>query len=94
MASSLPIAFPLSPRIQMMKAIGAKLRPEPVREPLPPPKRYEAPLGLRPASVANWPQVNRAGAILRHHSKDESSGRSAVSRPRGSVSRGAVRGSR
>ena len=28
--------FPFSPRIQMLKAIRAKLRPEPIREPLPP----------------------------------------------------------
>ena len=27
--------FPFSPRIQMLKAIRAKLRPEPIREPLP-----------------------------------------------------------
>jgi len=30
--------YPLSPRIQTLRAILAKLRPEPVREPLPPPK--------------------------------------------------------
>jgi hypothetical protein len=35
--------FPLSPRIQTLRAIRAKLRPEPPREPLPPPKRYEPP---------------------------------------------------
>jgi hypothetical protein len=34
----------LSPRIKTLKAIRAKLRPEPVREPLPPPpKRYAPP---------------------------------------------------
>jgi hypothetical protein len=34
----------LSPRIKTLKAIRAKIRPEPVREPLsPPPKRYEPP---------------------------------------------------
>jgi len=34
----------LSPRIKTLKAICAKIRPEPVREPLPPPpKRYEPP---------------------------------------------------
>jgi len=34
----------LSPRIKTLKAIRAKLRSEPVREPLPPPlKRYEPP---------------------------------------------------
>ena len=35
--------FPLSPRIPTLKAIRAKLRPEPVREPEPPPKHYEPP---------------------------------------------------
>jgi hypothetical protein len=35
--------YPLSPRIQALKAILAKLRPEPVREPLPEPKRYAPP---------------------------------------------------
>jgi hypothetical protein len=35
--------YPLSPRIQMLKAILTKFRPEPVREPLPPRKRYEPP---------------------------------------------------
>jgi hypothetical protein len=37
----------LSPRIKTLKAIRAKLRPEPVREPLPPPpKRYEPPRAI------------------------------------------------
>jgi hypothetical protein len=35
--------FPLSPRIQTFKAILAKIRPEPTREPLPPPKVYAPP---------------------------------------------------
>jgi hypothetical protein len=35
--------YPRSPRIQMLKAILAKIRPEPVHEPLPPPKRYAPP---------------------------------------------------
>jgi hypothetical protein len=35
--------YPLSPRIQLLKAILGKLRPEPVREPLPEPKRYAPP---------------------------------------------------
>jgi hypothetical protein len=35
--------FPLSPRIQTLKAILGKIQPEPTREPLPPPKIY-APL--------------------------------------------------
>lgn len=33
--------YPFSPRIRTLRAILAKLRPEPVREPSPPPKRYE-----------------------------------------------------
>jgi hypothetical protein len=34
----------LSPRIRTLKAIRSKIRPEPVREPLPPPpKRYAPP---------------------------------------------------
>jgi len=35
--------YPLSPRIRTLRAILAKLRPEPVREPLPPPKVYAPP---------------------------------------------------
>jgi hypothetical protein len=35
--------YPLSPRIQLLKSILGKLRPEPVREPLPDPKRYAPP---------------------------------------------------
>jgi hypothetical protein len=35
--------FPLSPRIQTLKGILGKIRPEPVREPLPPLKHYEPP---------------------------------------------------
>jgi len=35
--------YPLSPRIQTVKAILDKIRPEPVREPLPPRKHYEPP---------------------------------------------------
>jgi hypothetical protein len=35
--------YPLSPRIQLLKAILAKLRPEPAREPLPPLKVYAPP---------------------------------------------------
>jgi hypothetical protein len=34
--------YPLSSRVQMLKAILGKIRPEPAREPLPPPpKHYE-----------------------------------------------------
>jgi hypothetical protein len=35
--------YPLSPRIQTLKAILAKLRPEPARESLLPPKVHAAP---------------------------------------------------
>jgi hypothetical protein len=35
--------YPLSPRIRTLRAILAKLRPEPVREPLPPLKVYAPP---------------------------------------------------
>ena len=35
--------YPFSERIRTVKAILAKLRPEPVREPLPPPKVYAPP---------------------------------------------------
>jgi hypothetical protein len=35
--------YPLSPRIQTLRAILQKLKPEPVREPMPPLKRYEPP---------------------------------------------------
>jgi len=34
---------PLSDRIRTLRAVLAKLRPEPVREPLPPPKVYAPP---------------------------------------------------
>jgi len=34
--------YPLSPRIQTLKAILAKIRPEPARQPLPPPPRATA----------------------------------------------------
>jgi hypothetical protein len=35
--------YPLSARIQTLRAILAKLRPEPIREPLPPRKVYAPP---------------------------------------------------
>jgi hypothetical protein len=35
--------YPLSPRIQLLKAILVKIRPEPEHEPLPPLKHYEPP---------------------------------------------------
>jgi hypothetical protein len=35
--------YPFSERIRTLKAILVKLRPEPVRQPLPPPKMYVPP---------------------------------------------------
>jgi hypothetical protein len=35
--------YPFSPRIRTLRGILAKLRPEPSREPLPPPKAYAPP---------------------------------------------------
>jgi hypothetical protein len=35
--------YPLSPRIQTLKAVLDKIRPKPTREPLPPPKVYAPP---------------------------------------------------
>ena len=35
--------YPLSPRILTLKEILNKIRPEPIREPLPPLKHYEPP---------------------------------------------------
>jgi hypothetical protein len=35
--------YPLSPRVQMLREIRAMMRPEPVREPLPPPPKQYAP---------------------------------------------------
>jgi hypothetical protein len=46
--------YPFSPRIQILKAILAKLRPEPVREPLPQRKVYAPPR-------APWVRRRRAG---------------------------------
>jgi hypothetical protein len=37
----------LSARVQTLKAIRAKLRPEPIREPLPTPKQHEPPRFIR-----------------------------------------------
>jgi hypothetical protein len=35
--------YPLSPRVQTLKAILAKIQPKPTQEALPPPKRYAPP---------------------------------------------------
>jgi hypothetical protein len=43
--------YPLSQRIQTLKAILNKIRPEPVRESLPPLKRYEPP---RMGAARRW----------------------------------------
>jgi hypothetical protein len=39
--------YPLSPRILTWNAILAKIRPEPIREPLPPPQHYAPPRFIR-----------------------------------------------
>jgi hypothetical protein len=39
--------YPFSPRIRTLRAILEKLRPEPAREPLPPPKVYAPPRSIR-----------------------------------------------
>jgi len=39
--------YPFSRRIQTLRAILAKLRPEPTREPAPPPKVYAPPRAAR-----------------------------------------------
>ncbi len=39
--------YPLGPRIQTLSAILTKLRREPAREPLSPPKHYEPPRFIR-----------------------------------------------
>jgi hypothetical protein len=43
--------YPLSPRLATLRGILAKLRPEPAREPLPPPKVYAPP---RAALTRRW----------------------------------------
>jgi hypothetical protein len=44
--------YPLSPRLLRLKAILAKLRPEPIHEPLPPPKVYAPPPAARGQKAA------------------------------------------
>jgi hypothetical protein len=39
--------YPFSPRIRTLREILGKLRPEPAREPLPPPKVYAPPRFIR-----------------------------------------------
>jgi hypothetical protein len=50
--------YPFSRRIQTLRAILAKLRPEPVREPSPPPKVY-APPRARPPEGDDGRRVGR-----------------------------------
>jgi hypothetical protein len=40
--------YPFSPRVTKLREVLAKLRPEPAREPLPPPKVYAPPRAERP----------------------------------------------
>jgi hypothetical protein len=47
--------YPFSPRIRTLRAILAKLRPEPVRKPLPPPKVYAPPSKGRYRRRGFWP---------------------------------------
>src|SRR5438132_14124658 len=49
----------MSPRIKTLKAIRAKIRPEPVPEPLPPPpKQYAPPRATARQSSAEAPRIN------------------------------------
>jgi hypothetical protein len=43
--------YPLSPRVQALKAVLDKITPEPTREPLPPPKVYAPP---RATTAKRW----------------------------------------
>ena len=51
--------YPFSERIRTLKAILAKLPPEPVREPLPPPKVYSL-----PGATAARRRINRSAKFL------------------------------
>ena len=44
--------YPFSPRIRTLRAILAKLRPEPAREPLPAPKVYAPPRATAPRKTS------------------------------------------
>jgi hypothetical protein len=52
--------YPFSPRIRTLRAILAKLRPEPARKPLPPLKVYASP---RAAAAKR----RRTGSLLQTH---------------------------
>jgi hypothetical protein len=47
--------YPFSPRVRTLKAVLNKLRPEPVREPLPPPKVYAPPRATAAKRPPGWP---------------------------------------
>jgi hypothetical protein len=49
--------YPLSHRIRTLRAILVKLRPEPAREPLPPPKLYAPPRAARRLRQYSYPIV-------------------------------------
>jgi hypothetical protein len=51
--------YPFSPRISTLRAIlDEKLRPEPVLEPLPPPKHYAPPRATRATGLNSWRSRN------------------------------------
>jgi hypothetical protein len=54
--------YPLSPRVQVLKAVLDKIRQEPAREPLPPPKVYAPPratAGRRRRADRRWEMIKR-----------------------------------
>jgi hypothetical protein len=56
--------YPFSPRIRTLRAILAKLRPEPAREPLPPPKVYAPPSKGRYKAAGNGWNHNLPSSAL------------------------------
>jgi hypothetical protein len=56
--------YPFSPRIQTFRAILAKIRPEPVREPLPPLKHYEPPRATVTRRLSQGPLVFRSNHMI------------------------------
>ena len=60
--------FPLSRRVQTLKGILAKIRPEPMREPLPPPKVYAPPrAGRRRERLSSTNSPKKAGRPTATH---------------------------
>ena len=53
--------YPLAPRIQTLRAILAKIRPEPVHEPLPPPKVYAPQRAIPRVVLLERLRITRAG---------------------------------